>query len=331
MIIITILAGLAVLVAVSLPFFKRDMQMARIRQKEFHSKLTDSPTGLIEYADMGEGIPVLSVHGAAGGYDQGIIAAAPILNEGYHIIAPSRFGYQHTELPANPSPAVQADAHAALLDSVGIRKAFVFGFSAGAPSCVEMAIRHPERVAGLVLFVPLAYTPNPPQEKHKVSVAFMLASIFKSDYILWLGMMLTPGSILNTIGMPGHIRQRFLKAKQLEYMNWVLPYKTRIKGMMNDGHMAMALQPSQLEKISVPTLIFSTKDDPWKTWKGAQYMAEKIPTANFIGFEDGGHLLNGREEEVKNSVLKFVKENTTAYLSEEAPVIPMTLPAEGSL
>ena len=46
-----------------------------------------------------------------------------------------------------------------LLDALGIRRAAVVGGSAGAPSALEMTLRHPDRVSALVLLVPLAYKP----------------------------------------------------------------------------------------------------------------------------------------------------------------------------
>lgn len=59
-------------------------------------------------------------------------------------------------MPPDASPAAQADAHACLLDALGIRQAAVLGASAGAPSAMQMAISHPERVSALILMVPLA-------------------------------------------------------------------------------------------------------------------------------------------------------------------------------
>jgi pimeloyl-ACP methyl ester carboxylesterase len=51
----------------------------------------------------------------------------------------SRFGYLRTPLPADASAAAQADAHACLLDALGIRRAAIVGASAGAPSAMQFA------------------------------------------------------------------------------------------------------------------------------------------------------------------------------------------------
>jgi pimeloyl-ACP methyl ester carboxylesterase len=44
-----------------------------------------------------------------------------------------------------------ADAHVCLLDAPGIRRAAVIGGLAGAPSALQMAIRHPDRAASNLL------------------------------------------------------------------------------------------------------------------------------------------------------------------------------------
>jgi pimeloyl-ACP methyl ester carboxylesterase len=54
--------------------------------------------GPIEYAVLGEGPPLLSVHGAGGGFDQGLDLAESLARSGFRVIAVSRFGYLRTPL-----------------------------------------------------------------------------------------------------------------------------------------------------------------------------------------------------------------------------------------
>ena len=48
-------------------------------------------------------------------------------------------------------PADQADAYALLLDTLGIERAAVFGYSGGGPSAIQFAFRHAERTSALIL------------------------------------------------------------------------------------------------------------------------------------------------------------------------------------
>src|SRR5262249_25960266 len=125
------------------------------------SLLAQTPCGPIEYAIAGEGAPVLVVHGAGGGIDQGMDAAKGLAAAGFRVVAVSRLGYLRTPLPATASPEPQADAHACLLDALGIGRAAVIGASAGAPSSMQFALRHPQRCSALVLLVPAAFVPRP--------------------------------------------------------------------------------------------------------------------------------------------------------------------------
>jgi hypothetical protein len=91
-------------------------EMAEIRRiLDAGSMIAETDVGDVEYADDGSGEPALVIHGAGGGYDQGLLIGRD-LGSGYRVIAPSRFGYLKSPVPEDCSPAAQADAFAALLD-----------------------------------------------------------------------------------------------------------------------------------------------------------------------------------------------------------------------
>src|SRR5258708_6063034 len=118
------------------------------------SRVVDTPCGRIEYALIGKGAPVLLVHGAGGGFDQGLELGRPLAERGFTVIAISRFGYLRTPLPADASPAAQADAHACLLDALTLPAAAILGGSAGAPSAVEFCLRDARRGSAMGPLVP---------------------------------------------------------------------------------------------------------------------------------------------------------------------------------
>lgn len=89
------------------------------------SRIADTRCGPIEFAAMGSGPAVLLVHGAGGGFDQLLDLAEQLASVGFRAIAMSRFGYLGTPLPADASPEAQADAHACLLDALGVERAAI--------------------------------------------------------------------------------------------------------------------------------------------------------------------------------------------------------------
>ena len=115
--------------------------------------------GLIEYQESGAGVPLLMIHGRGGGDDQGMAFAGGLARQGIRVVAMSRIGYLRTPMPRDSSPATQAEAHVCLLDALGISQAAVLGGSAGAPSAMQLANRHPGRLRALILLVPLAWKP----------------------------------------------------------------------------------------------------------------------------------------------------------------------------
>jgi len=72
--------------------YRREITRAyeRVRGK---SRVIPSPHGDIEYTEGGSGPHVLVSHGSGGGYDQGELIAQAFLDDSFHWIAPSRFGY----------------------------------------------------------------------------------------------------------------------------------------------------------------------------------------------------------------------------------------------
>src|SRR5450631_3133832 len=108
-ILLAILAVLIVATAGIYAIFARDLGGARARLAG-RSKTVETSFGTLEYAVMGEGAPLLVVHGAEGGFDQGIDMTGAMAGRGYRLIAPSRFGYLRSTMPSSPTTAMQADA-----------------------------------------------------------------------------------------------------------------------------------------------------------------------------------------------------------------------------
>ena len=313
-----ILLGLLIagLFARVLANYQRDIHQARERIS-VGSQIVETPCGQIEYAVAGNGSPVLVVHGAGGGFDQGLDFSEALVQSGFRVIAMSRFGYLRTPLPTDASPAAQADAYACLLDALNIRRAAVVGFSAGAPSSMQFALRHPERTAALVLLVPAAYPAHLEQrpegampKQTSAGTKFMFDTALKSDLLLWAAFRLAPQTIYQAIlGTPPEVVESASadeRARVAETLDHLLPFSARRLGVLNDAANENPLPRYELERIAAPTLVLSAADDGYGTYDGARYSAEHIPNARFIGYSSGGHLLVGHQEEVMSEITSFL-------------------------
>jgi pimeloyl-ACP methyl ester carboxylesterase len=275
--------------------------------------LIKTPCGLIEYQEAGSGVPLLAVHGSGGGYDQGMAFAVPLASHGIRVIAMSRFGYLRTPLPADNSAAAQADAHVCLLDALGVRRAAVMGGSAGAPSALQMAIRHPDRVSALVLLVPLTY--KPPTEADSAPplpqwVQSTMMTFIASDFLFWSALQVARRWLIQTVlatppGLLGHAGAKERRRVDAMLHN-ILPVSDRAAGLRSDTAAGKHLLAAALESIRAPTLVISARDDGYGTFASARYTAGEIAGAKFIGFSEGGHAWVGHDDEVQSAVRKLL-------------------------
>jgi hypothetical protein len=101
-----LLAFLAAIGAGGLIVLHFNDELARARNAARQGSLiANTAVGPIGYTETGASIALLSIHGAGGGYDQGLTNAADLAGRGFHVIAPSRFGYLCTPVPREASPA----------------------------------------------------------------------------------------------------------------------------------------------------------------------------------------------------------------------------------
>lgn len=289
--------------------YRREMRDVRA-SLESGSKIAKTAAGEIEYAETGNGEPMLVIHGAGGGYDQGLIIASDFGSQ-YRRIAPSRFGYLRTPDPADDSPSAQADAHAALLDFLGVRTCIVVGASAGAPSAIELALRHPNRVRALILLVPRTYHPaqSVGADESLPSQAVLKLVEASADFLFWLAMRVSRSSVVRFLGVPPEVEANAStedRARVTQIMNSILPLSERVRGIEVDGRADISAWP--LERIAVPTLIISAEDDLYKTLPGARFTAEGISGAELHVLKRGGHLMVGQQTQVREWIETFLRQ-----------------------
>jgi pimeloyl-ACP methyl ester carboxylesterase len=125
--------------------------------------------------------------------------------------------------------------------------------------------------------------------------------------VWWALEKITPSMLIRFVGVPPELVAASSKAEQDRVMSIVKsiePLSLRMPGINIDSTPKLGELP--LEKISVPTLIFSARDDLFNTLPAAQFAAGRIPDARLVVYETGGHLLVGHQEDVRNEVRAFL-------------------------
>ncbi len=302
-----VIAGAGVIfTALTYPRCRREIRSAKARLLA-GSTILNTDHGQLEYAVEGEGIPVLSLHGAGGGYDQGLWAARLAFGDKYKLIAVSRYGFLRTPLPENASIRSQASLYRDLLDHLGIQRVIVLGSSAGAASATQFANDYPERTAALVLMSGVSEA-SAPGDKPARSVG-IIHLIQRSDYAYWLVARFFQPMILNLMGTPADVYARFTPAqRQLaqEMLDTMHPMSQRYRGTMNDGVM-LRREGLSTNHVSAPTLILHAKDDALVSYHHAEHAHESIKHSKLIFFATGGHALLPQVDAVRRAVREFLK------------------------
>lgn len=289
--------------------FAREMARARARIAT-GSAVVDGPFGATEYAVAGEGPPVVMIHGTGGGFDQGLAFAAPLIAAGRRVVAPSRFGYLRTAFPAEASSERQADAIAALMDTLRIARAPVIGGSAGALAALHFALRHPARCSALVALVPATHAPDRPPPRPSAFGQAIMDRALGSDFLFWAGAAAAEDTMIRVLLAtdPALVRAAAPaeQARVRAILSGILPVSARAAGLRNDARLAGTPAPMPLERIAAPTLAISLADDRFETLASARHIAATVPGARLVAYPTGGHVWVGRERELFGEIAAFL-------------------------
>jgi pimeloyl-ACP methyl ester carboxylesterase len=288
--------------------FHTDLDKAREALRAVHGMVVSTSFGDVEYAELGAGEPVLVVHGIFGGRDQGIASWDDMLVD-RRVIAPSRFGYLGSSMPAGATPAMQADAFAELMDRLSIDSIDVVGYSAGSVAALQLALRHPHRVKHLAIMcgdLPGPTAKAPPRASKL---------LYRSEFAMWLPKVAAPGLLMRFVGgLPkgstpsGKDRDSIFKMLDLMY-----PTGERADGVIFDAFVSNpAVNAFPLEDIAVPTLFVHARDDNLASFDASRTSAARVPGARFVPLDTGGHLMLGQEDIVRDALRTFLTTAPTA-------------------
>ncbi|MDF2547152.1 MAG: hypothetical protein K0R93_2050 [Anaerosolibacter sp.] len=278
----------------------------QIERANAKSIVVETDQGTIEYAISGKGDPVLMIHGAGGGYDQGLLLADRFLPKDCMVIAVSRFGYLNTPLPEEPTPDHQAALYMSLLDKLGIDKVHVVAVSDGGPSGLKFSINYPERVKSLTMMC--AKSKTPPKLTTVQSVVF--GTIFNNDFLFWMITEYIQSDLLNVLGVSKEVQEKMTLDEiemAREFFEIMTPISLRKKGIFNANVQFKELSPEDypIWEIKAPTLVVHAEDDTLQPFYYAEYTHEKIPNSTLLSFKEGGHMFFSHHAEIAEAIKRF--------------------------
>ncbi len=287
--------------------YRHDLDVAEARSpRRDRDYLRVTRYGTIEYADHGDGDPVLACHPLLGGFDIGLRMVDVYLGESYRAVAPSRFGYLGSSLPDRATAEDQADAYEVLLDALDLRRVTVFGYSAGGPSAMQFALRHRDRTAALVLLAP----PLPGKAGRPPKV--VAQAIFGSDAFWWSLKRFAPSVFTRVLGMPKHykatVAEQLLLDDVAASLFPIAPRSAARCSIPTSPHLVYRVSHSRTSQFPPSFSMLETTGSPRSTTRSTPQRG--IRDASFVPFDRGGHLLLGREVDVRDETGRFLTADT---------------------
>lgn len=257
----------------------------------------DTPSGNLRVLRAGSRrngtLPLVLIHG--GGSDNAAISwfnlFAP-LAEDREIVAPDLPGFGGSvDVPAVGGPKAMADTVAQAMDALGVERAVVFGVSMGGDVALNLALEHPERVAGLVLVAPGGLVPV--VRSRAVHFSAWLATK-TPDWLLLPAARLANkfvsvalrAMVKDPKSLPPQIVAEF--AREARHPRGGIAYgrynQATIgrRGMLND-------LSGRVHEIDAPALFFHGADDPLVDPEGSRRAAGLMPNARLVLVPDCGH------------------------------------------
>jgi class 3 adenylate cyclase/pimeloyl-ACP methyl ester carboxylesterase len=163
----------------------------------------------------------------------------------------------------------------AVVDHLKLRHFTLFGVSAGGPTAVGYAVRHPRRVAQLVLY---GTTPGPVSQQNQELVAAFQALIRAHWGIAskTLADMFLPGGTSEAVE---RLAWRQREAATAEMAAELIGRSRHID--VRD----------LLPRVRVPTLVLHRRDDQAQPFEGGRELAAAIPNARFVPLEGRIHMM----------------------------------------
>ncbi len=317
-------AMLFIWIFISYRSWKRNL----LRALNENSEVAKTSRGEIEYILKGSGPVILFLHGSPGGYDQGTLDMDMWNDAGFSLLSISRPGYLRTPLSTGETFEEQADAIAALLDTLSISKVVILAASGGGPIGLHFALRHPNRLNALILMAAVSNEYTVDQEAMDSTLARLFLSDSIADFGAWLYDVITrrwtsmalKEAFKETVNLESKERDEIVKQIMAipEQVDWVkrfvrttCPMTPRMIGFNNDLKLLQQVSFTSLEAINCPTLVIHGTVDGDVSFSNAEFAASSIPNAKLYSVENIGHVvwLGEHVSEMNSEIVGFLRES----------------------
>ena len=254
----------------------------------------------IYYEIIGQGEPLVMIRGISSNVDHWY-EQVPVLSKKYRLLIFDNRGIARTSDPGGSfSTRDMAADTVALMEAVGIDKAHVLGYSMGGMIAQEMALTHPQKVHGLILVstdcgISLRIKAKPEFSGLFTEMIRLGTNEAKQAAAACLFSKQTLETRPDIIQRYAEVSARFPASQHTLSRQWAAITR----------HDAC----DRLADISSPTLVITGSEDELIPPENAKVMAERIPDAQMISIDGGGHqFLLEQPEAFNEAVMGFLDE-----------------------
>jgi haloalkane dehalogenase len=273
----------------------------KVNQKTIELDGLSHLTLRVAYTDVGEGEPVILLHGIPT-WSFLYREVIPILAHEYRVLAPDLLGHGYSDRRDRFDRSLRAQTAMILrfMDVLGIERATIIGHDTGGGVALILGIEHPDRVKSLVLSNIVAYDSWPADDmislgdpnwrnKTAAEVAAFVASGFSDG-----------------LRNPDRLTEEFKRGIVAPYADEEGKISLiRNASALNTNH-TMALVDRHKD-ITAPTLVLWGVHDPMQPIADGERLAREIPSARLKRMEHSSHWLQqDAPEAFAREILSFL-------------------------
>ena len=242
----------------------------------------------IGYEVQGAGPPLVLLHGATSSGREDFAAQVPLFSKAFQVFLPDARGHATTRWNAADgwSHAQLVDDLAAFADEVGLTTFHLLGFSMGAMTGLQFAVRWPERLRTLIV------AGITTQREPRTSVARRLMDP------AWIDL--------------NDPRRAALLSRRHDPVQGVDAWRTLLPAIAHDVAVQPLLSPRDLRRIELPAMVAVGDRDVFVPVDHAWGLARQLPDARLLVAPDCPHEIIARRPALFNEACAEFYRSTEA-------------------
>jgi len=248
----------------------------------------------IGFEEVGSGPPLVMLHGATSSGREDFAAQIPLLATAFRCLLPDARGHAATRWDAADGFEARwlVDDALAFVDALGLPTFHLLGFSMGAMTVLQLAVRHPERLRTLVV----AGITTAREPRASVARRLMDPERIERQDPAWAARLAARHDPVQGTGA----------------------WRRLLPAIAADVAVQTLLTPRDLRRIDAPTLVIVGDRDPFVPVDHAWGLRRQLPDARLLVVPDAPHEVMAKQPGIVNEALGAFYRSTADVAARRA-------------